>query len=433
MQASQRAQFNHALEYAIEQANELKLPVVVCFGLMDGYPEANARHYTFMLQGLRNVFDDLRERGIRFVVKHGASARVALHYAKDAAMVVCDRGYTRHQKAWREEVARAARCWVVQVESDVVVPVEVASDKLEFAARTIRSKIQKKLAEFLKSVKAAEVKRPSLTMRIHGDVDVSEVERTLAMLKLDRSVAPSQFFIGGSHEAHRRLREFVTRDLKHYDDGRRDLASPHVSHLSPYLQFGQISPIEIALAVKSSEAFLEQLIVRRELAVNFVRYHPRYDTYEALPTWAKVTLKQHAKNRRAIIYSLAPLEHAQTHDRYWNAAQKEMTLTGYMHNSMRMYWGKKIIEWTRSPKTAFKIALHLNNKYFIDGRGPNAFANVAWLFGLHDRPWGRRKIFGTVRYMNAAGLERKFDMDAYVKRVEGLDKNVPQRHGGHRD
>jgi deoxyribodipyrimidine photo-lyase len=170
MQASQRAQFNHALEYAIEQANELKLPVVVCFGLMDGYPEANARHYTFMLQGLRNVFDDLRERGIRFVVKHGASARVALHYAKDAAMVVCDRGYTRHQKAWREEVARAARCWVVQVESDVVVPVEVASDKFEFAARTIRSKIQKKLAECLKSVKAAEVKRPSLTMRIHGDV-----------------------------------------------------------------------------------------------------------------------------------------------------------------------------------------------------------------------------------------------------------------------
>jgi deoxyribodipyrimidine photo-lyase len=199
--------------------------------------------------------------------------------------------------------------------------------------------------------------------------------------------------------------------------------------MSPYLHFGQISPIEIALRIRSAQhgsvrdrqSYLEELIVRRELDFNFVHYCAKYDSFDGLPAWASKTLTQHARDPRPTRYSLRDLESARTHDPYWNAAQLQMVRTGFMHNYMRMYWGKKIIEWTPSPRKAFRIAQHLNNKYFIDGRGPTAYANVAWLFGLHDRPWGpARKIFGTVRYMNEAGLLRKFDMDAYIKFVAEL-------------
>ncbi|HEX3358013.1 MAG TPA: deoxyribodipyrimidine photo-lyase [Tepidisphaeraceae bacterium] len=428
MQASQRTRFNHALEFAIAQANELQLPLLVCFGLMDDYPEANARHYAFMLQGLRDVDEDLTHRGIKLVVKHGPPPKVALHYAKYAALLLCDRGYTRHQKAWRVEVAEGAACRVIQVETDCVVPVEIVSNKAEFAARTIRPKIHRNLKEYLAPLHQLKLKRSSLHLRIKGNIDVANPDGALSKLKLDRSVSPSSHFLGGAHEAQRRLRQFISNGINGYAYGRSEPAAGRVSHLSPYLHFGQISPLEIALAVQNArnvsaqdrEAFLEELIVRRELAINFVNFNPKYDRFDALPVWVKQTLKFHSTDRRPYVYSLAKLEDANIHDPYWNAAQKEMTITGYMHNSMRMYWGKKILEWTRSPKKAFETALHLNNKYFLDGRDPNSYANVGWLFGLHDRPWTRRPIFGTVRYMNAGGLERKFDIDAYINWVKSL-------------
>lgn len=427
MQASQRTRFNHALEYAIEQANALGMPVAVCFGLMDDYPEANARHYAFMLEGLRDVAIGLKRRGIDFVVKKGSPPKVALFYAKQAALVVCDRGYTRHQKRWRDEVADGAKCAVVQVESDVVVPVEVASDKHEFAARTLRPKIHKHWNDYLKPIKPARPKHHGSRL-LRGDIDVTDPAKALSKLKVDRSVPPVSHFAGGEIAAQQLLARFVRSKLRGYATERNEPSIQHTSLLSPYLHFGQISPIEIALAAKDSDAptpdresLLEELVVRRELAMNFVNFHPKYDSYACLPNWASKTLKQHARDKRQHVYSLEQLESAQTHDPYWNAAQMEMVKTGYMHNYMRMYWGKKIIEWTKSPKHAFETALHLNNKWFLDGRDPNSYANVAWLFGLHDRPWGpARPVFGLVRYMNSAGLERKFDMQAYVKWVDGL-------------
>jgi len=195
--------------------------------------------------------------------------------------------------------------------------------------------------------------------------------------------------------------------------------------LSPYLHFGQISPLEVALAVENArdtnraarDAFLEELIVRRELSLNFVEHHPRYDTFDALPAWAQRSLREHAADPREYLYTLEVLEAARTQDPYWNAAQREMVRTGKMHNYMRMYWGKKILEWSPTPEAAFAAALHLNNKYELDGRDPNSFAGVAWCFGKHDRAWGEREVFGKIRYMGAAGLKRKFDMDTYVRRV----------------
>jgi deoxyribodipyrimidine photo-lyase len=437
MQQAQRTRSNHALEYAIARANELKLPVVVCFGLTDEYPEANARHYLFMLQGLADVRANLERRGILFAVKRGGPAEVAAHYALGAALVVADRGYLRHQKAWRAAVARACGgmgVGVVQVESDVVVPVEVASNKREYAARTIRPKIHRRLGEFLVPVKEAKVARGSLGLGVRGDVDVSDPAAALAKLKVDRSVSTvERFFVGGEEAGGERLKGFVRTWLRGYDDGRSEPAGDRTSHLSAYLHFGQVSAIEIALAVRDArmgreadvETYLEELIVRRELAVNFCEFTENYDAYDALPGWAKQTLRAHERDARPAIYSDEELELGRTADEYWNAAQREMVCTGFMHNTMRMYWGKRILEWSRTPREAYERALPLNNKWFLCGRDANGYANVGWIYGLHDRPWGpARPIFGTVRYMNAAGLRRKFDMRAYVGRVRGCRNPV---------
>jgi deoxyribodipyrimidine photo-lyase len=173
-------------------------------------------------------------------------------------------------------------------------------------------------------------------------------------------------------------------------------------------------------------AYLEQLIVRRELAFNFVYYTDDYDQFTCLPEWARKTLDHHAGDKRNPVYSRKALETAQTHDPYWNAAMMEMKHTGYMHNYMRMYWGKKILEWTRDPEQAFKTALAINNEYFLDGRDPNSYAGVAWIFGKHDRPWPERPIFGKVRYMAASGLERKCDIQAYVGKVHHRIRKMAQ-------
>jgi deoxyribodipyrimidine photo-lyase len=431
MQQSQRTMHNDALEYAIRRANELNLPVLVAFGLMDDYPEANARHYRFMLDGLADVAASLARRGIRFTVQRGHPADVALEFAKDAAMVVCDRGYTRHQKAWRDRVADEARRCVVQVECDVVVPVDIASDKQEFAARTIRPKVTKRWGEYLVELRPTPVDRDSLGFKPVG-FDVSEPDKALGRLKVDRSVPPNPLFKGGEVEARRLVGEFIHHHLTKYDAHRNQPHTDDVSHMSKYLHFGQVSPVWLAMQVRDAkqggrvdrDSFIEELLVRRELAQNFVNFCPDYDRFSCLPAWARKTLAKHARDKREHLYSEGELEAGNTHDPYWNAAMKEMRETGYMHNYMRMYWGKKILEWTESPEEAHRIALHLNNKHFIDGRDPNSFANVNWVFGLHDRPWGERPVFGQVRYMNAAGLKRKTRPDEYVKKVDRLAAEV---------
>ena len=169
-----------------------------------------------------------------------------------------------------------------------------------------------------------------------------------------------------------------------------------------------------------TDSYLEELIVRRELSMNYVNYNPHYDTFDGLPRWAQQALNEHAFDPREYTYSREELENASTHDAYWNAAQREMMVTGYMHGYMRMYWGKKILEWSRSPVAAFNTAVALNNKYQLDGRDPNSYTGIAWCFGKHDRPWARRPVFGTIRYMNAAGLKRHFDIEKYVSMVQAL-------------
>lgn len=427
MQASQRAACNHALEFAARRADDLGQPLVVLFGLTDDYPEANERHYAFLLEGLRQARDDLRRRGIRFVLRRRSPESAAVEMADKASLLVTDRGYTRHQKAWRTHVAGHAPCHVVQVETDAVVPVEAASDRQEYAAATLRPKLHRLWPRYLVPLEEAGPRRDSLSMRLAGE-SLDDIDGLLAGMRIDRSARRVTAFVGGASQAERYLQAFLDEKLQHYAGRRNDPSLDIQSHQSPYLHFGQVSPLRIALRVRAAagapraaiDAYLEELLVRRELAINFVHYCPRYDAYEALPDWARRTLEEHAADRRPALYTRRQLESARTADDYWNASMREMLATGKMHNYMRMYWGKKVLEWSRAPRQAFRVLLYLNNKYFLCGRDPNGWANVAWCFGLHDRPWRERPVFGKVRYMNAAGLERKFDIDAYVRKVEAI-------------
>jgi deoxyribodipyrimidine photo-lyase len=428
MQASQRAEYNHALEYAIERANDLELPVVVFFGITKRFPGATARHYLFMLEGLKEVSEALEKRGIRLVARIAHPAEGAVELARRAALLVCDCGYLRIQRRWREDVARKVECPFIQVESDVIVPVETVSEKEEYAAATIRPKIHRLLEEFMRPVRHKRPRKSSLGSKIES-VDTTDTVRLLGMIRAGaggQEAAPG--YRGGTSEAKKRLRSFISKKIDRYDELRNDPGTDYVSHMSPYLHFGQISPLYIALEITKSkspgnDAYLEELIIRRELSMNFVFYNALYDTYEGLPEWCQKTLLKHRRDKREYLYSEEELEKALTHDPYWNAAQTEMVLTGKMHGYMRMYWGKKILEWSKTPRQAYITALRLNNRYELDGRDPNGFTGVAWCFGKHDRPWKERPIFGTVRYMNARGLERKFDIGKYVKRIEALSKS----------
>jgi len=424
MQAAQRAEANPALQHAVRLANEQRRPCLAFFGLTERFPEANARHLAFMLEGLRETQLALADRGVRLVVRRVQPDRGVVDLGRAASLVVTDRGYLRVQKSWREKAAAALACPLIQVETETVVPVETASPKEEYSAATFRPKIRKILASSLAVPADRKPLRDSLGWK--GDsLDLENIEDVLAGLKIDRSVGPSPFYRGGTEEAKRRFRLFLRERLDHFADLRNNPTVDFLSHLSPYLHFGQISPAWAAAKAAASksrgrEAFLEELVVRRELAANFVHYNGRYDSFESLPAWARTTLARHAADPRPVLYTRAELEAGKTHDPYWNAAQREMAVTGKMHGYMRMYWGKKILEWSAAPEDAYATALYLNNKYEIDGRDPNGFAGVAWCFGKHDRPWGERPIFGLVRYMNDAGLRRKFDADRYVRNVAEL-------------
>ena len=426
MGLSQRAAFNPALEHAVDLANERKLPVLVCYGIAEGFPEVNARHWTFMMEGTAEIGPRLAARGIGFVARRTPPVETALHYARNAALVVIDRNYLKPIRGFYAMFAQRAPCRVVQVEGDVVVPVETASNKHEFAARTLRPRIQRLLAEYLKPLEERPVHHPA-AMALESTLDLSDIPHLVAGLKCDQSVRPVRRFKGGTAEAEARIGRYLAKPFAGYGAERGKPEAGSASHMSPYLHFGMVSPVAIALAVQAAPvgdeedrtAYLEEIIVRRELAMNHVFYTSNYDDYACAPDWSRKTLDAHRGDARPYLYTREQFEAAETHDKYWNAAMTEMRETGYMHNHMRMYWGKKIVEWSASPEEAWDTALRLNNRYFLDGRDANSYTNIGWLFGLHDRPWGTRPVYGTVRSMGQASL-KKFDADGYLRDVARL-------------
>lgn len=428
MQRAQRGIDNPALDIAIQIANELRQPLAVFFGLHPHYPNAILRHYKFLVAGLPETAERIEARGAAFVFRvYPQHDLIKFCDEVKPSLVIGDENPMREPEGWRKSAALKLRVPFYTVDADVIVPTKYFP-KEEYAARTLRPKIIRLLPLFLQphenpvaTIHWADETKPISTNRID--------ETILDSLPLNRDTQPVTSLPGGTSAGMQRLQHFITNALARYDTARN---LPHLegtSALSAYLHFGQISPLTIALAVKNADApqvakdaYLEELIVRRELAINFVARNPRYDELAGCHEWAQKSLSEAQSDARAFSYSERELEQAETHDDLWNAAQMEMVKSGRMHGFLRMYWAKKILEWTPIPAEAFAIAVRLNDRYQLDGRDPNGYTGIAWAIGgKHDRPWApRRPIFGMVRYMNYNGCKRKFDIKAYIKKVESM-------------
>lgn len=427
MRRTQRALDNPALETAIAAANLLERPVVVFFGLLAHHPIANLRHYTFMIEALAETAQKLAQRGIGFVARICSGASSDREFARFCAEVrpalaVCDEDPARRDAKWRREALIYPSAPIWSVDADMIVPSKLL-EKEQFAARTIRPRIQRRLKEFLKPVGNRTVCVPWKDDRRIESLSVSQ--EFTDRLHLDGSVSPVSKFRGGTDAALIALRRFIRDRLGKYASGRNHPEIDTTSQLSPYLHFGQIGTHTVALAVdgaaapaRDREAFLEELIVRRELAVNFVRYNPRFRTLANIEPWARRTLAEHAGDERTHLYTEKQLANAETHDPLWNAAQRQMVSSGWMHGYMRMYWAKKILEWSPAADEAYDICVRLNDRYELDGRDPNGYAGIAWAIGgKHDRAWGpERPVYGKIRYMSFASTSRKFNSRAYIEK-----------------
>lgn len=429
MQRAQRALDNPALDVAVEAANLLGKPVVIFFAPVPFYPHANLRHYAFLAEGIADIANGARKRGIGFVLRRYPEHSL-LRFCDEvkASLVVGDENPMREPSQWRELAAKKLKAPLWTVDADVVVPSKLL-EKEQYAARIIRPRLKQRLDEFLTpqfdvKAKIEWVKPRDLqTLPDDGPLDLTEHWKDL-----DRSVQPVTSFRGGTNEALKLLRDFVTHKLARYPERHGKPEVDGTSRLSPYLHFGHIGPHTVVRAVEESKApraakddYLDQLISWRELSINFVHFNPLYDSIESAPDWAHRTLGQHAHDQRPVTYSRQQLEHAETHDELWNAAQKQMLHAGWMHNYMRMYWAKKILEWSSSPSVAYQTAVYLNDKYFLDGRDPDGYAGIAWsIAGKFDRPWFDRPIFGTIRYMSRNAAAKKFDAAKYIEQMAEL-------------
>ncbi len=412
MSRDQRCRDNWALEFAREEASKRKAPLEVAFCLAPSFLQAAWRQYHFMLEGLRELEADLLRLNISFAVLAGDPPLVLNRHVRerDARLLVTDFDPLRPKQAWLEKALRSLPVPVFQVDAHNVVPCWVASDRREFSARTFRPRLQRLLPGFLDRF-------PTMRRHPFGRLEgpLIDWKKLEGGLRVDRSVGPVASFKPGEKAARRALRDFIENRLECYATRASRVEDGARSRLSPYLHFGQLSAQRVALEVSASgadaascRAFLEELLVRKELSDNFCFHEPAYDSFYGLPPWGKRTLNEHRRDPRPYLYAADRLEKAGTHDPLWNAAQRMLAEEGYLHGHLRMYWAKKILEWSPSPEEAMETAVRLNDRYLLDGRDPNGYAGIAWsIGGLHDRPFRERPIFGKVRYMGFQGTSRK--------------------------
>lgn len=426
MSRDQRARDNWALLFAQDLSLRQRRPLFVVFCLVPDFLGSAMRHYRFMIRGLQEVEESLRLKDIPFSLLAGQpEEQLPLFLARfRAGCLVSDFDPLRIKRRWKESISRRITVPFYEVDAHNIVPCRSASPKQEYGAHTIRPKIRKALPAFLQEF-------PSLRKHSFRTKDIPHVTDWRAAvrgLRAGGTTPEIKWLVPGEKAARAALSSFIKRRLSFYQDRRNDPAQFGQSDLSPYLHFGQLSAQRVALAVLDSdapriskEAFTEELIIRRELADNFCFYNDRYDRVDGFPDWARKTLDAHRKDRRDYLYTFAQFEAASTHDDLWNAAQKEMVRRGKMHGYLRMYWAKKILEWSPSPEEALATAIRMNDTYELDGRDPNGYAGIAWsIGGVHDRAWGERRIFGKIRYMSYAGCRSKFDVKAYEAYVETL-------------
>ena len=438
MQRAERGVDNHALDKTVDAANALGLPCVAYFAGIKDFPHANLRHYTFLNQGLPDIEEDCAKRGVGFVMRRarpeerGHEDPERFFADVKAAMVIGDENPMRVPESWRVGLAERLRVPFWTVDADVIVPSKLLL-KAQYSGAVARPRIFRALPEFMEpfaNPKAAKVWRAPKGL-LADDV---RADMTRGWKDFNRSVGPVEAWHGGRKEAWRRLSEFCATKLAKYADERSHPERDATSRLSPYLHFGHIGPLTIALAINAAvkknpklaparDSYFNEVIVWRELSVNFCRYQPEYDNVGCADRWAQETIAKHDRDKREVLYTLAQLESAKTYDELWNAAQTQMVRHGWMPNYLRMYWGKKIVEWTPDAATAMQWTIHLNDKYFIDGRDPNGYSGVAWVvLGKFDRAWGERPVFGKRRYMSGASAMRKFDAKGYMRDVGQLPK-----------
>jgi deoxyribodipyrimidine photo-lyase len=427
MSRDQRIRDNWALLYCQHKALEYHVPMVVVFCLVQEFSGAEKRHYQFMVEGLKQIARGLGELNISFHLLQGEPVSMIPKFLKKikAGLLITDFDPLKIKRSWQEGVNRKSNIPMVEVDAHNIVPCWEASQKQEYAAYTLRPKIHKRLFEFLEPF--PEIHKHPVSADIVAPVHI-DWQSVLRNLKVEDIGGNITVFKSGEQEAGLVLKRFIKEKLDRYNADRNDPTKSGVSDLSPYLHFGQISAQRIAHDIEnetenspSKEAFLEELIVRRELSDNFCYYNPCYNAFNGFPAWARKTLSDHRLDTREFIYSFGQFENAETHDPLWNACQMEMVKRAKMHGYMRMYWAKKILEWTPSVEEALQIAITLNDRYELDGRDANGYAGIAWaLGGVHDRAWFERPVFGKIRYMNDRGCRSKFDVDRYIKLCNAL-------------
>lgn len=442
MQMNRRVESNHALEYAAARANALKLPLLVYEGLKPDYPYASDRFHTFLLEAVPGTAARLARRGIGYVFhlrRKRSDPNDALYRLANAgaALVVTDDYPVFVAREHNRSVPAKIAVPYIAVDSSCVVPMRLFEEKKEYGAYTLRPKLHRVLAEFLRPCERVELRvRWTAQMQaavavspLHTEVTPGNIGALVAACEIDHSVRPSVWFRGGREEAERHLRRFLKERLPRYAKDQNEPSAHATSDLSAWLHFGHLSSLEVALAAKleaeesrtGADEFLEQLIVRRELAFNHALHAADPKSLDNVPNWASQTLRKHDGDARPWTYDRETFERAGTHDSLWNATQKEMLVRGKIHGYYRMYWGKKVIEWSRSHQEALDTMIYLHDRYSLDGRDPNTYTNILWCFGLHDRPWQERPIFGMTRFLSLDGMKRKTDVEAYLREIGSLE------------
>lgn len=426
MSRDMRSRDNWALLFAQEQAVARKAPLAVVFCLVPTFLGACLRQYDFMLRGLEEVEAALNALKIPFFLLKGDPGREIPRFlaAHGTGLLVHDFDPLRVKREWKRVVAGEVKADVCEVDAHNVVPCTFASPKQELGARTLRPKLRRFLPDFLTEF-PAPVRHP---YPWPGRTPKTDWPGARSYLRVDTSVGPVDWRMPGEKRAREALDHFIDEGLDRYDEARNHPATRGQSGLSPYLHFGHLSAQRVALEVTRAKAagqardtFLDELIIRRELSDNYCLYNPHYDGFRGFPLWAQRTLDEHRQDRRPALYSLEELEVGATCDEVWNAAQMEMVRAGKMHGYMRMYWAKKILEWSASPEEALERAIYLNDRYELDGRDPNGYAGIAWsIGGVHDRAWPSRPVFGNVRFMSYNGIKSKIDVKAYIGYVAAL-------------
>lgn len=424
MSRDQRTQDNDALLAAQKHAEAIETPLVVLFALYQSSNKRSREHVAFMLDGLREVSADLQQKNIPFIVQLCSQAEAIKAMQRDCtiAALYFDMSPLRAPRREQTNIAKQLKCSVYVVDAHNVVPLWVTSDKQEFAARTIRPKLHRYLATYLQPHATPLKKQANITISLPDSLELGS-----SLDRLDYSLSGIEHgFQAGQAAGRQQINRFISGNLKDYAKNRNDPSIDGLSELSPYLHFGQISARQAVLSVqeaivrdnslqKDGAAFIEEVVVRKELSDNFCYYNDNYDNLDGAADWARQTLDEHRSDEREFIYSYDEFKQAKTHDPAWNSAQLQLTHHGKMHGYMRMYWAKKVLEWTESPEDAIVILTALNDFYSLDGGDPNGYAGIMWsVAGVHDRPWQERPVYGKIRSMVYQGLKRKFDVQTYI-------------------